>query len=257
MPSPFPGMNPYIEQDAYWQDFHLEFLPAIRRRLVAQVRLKYLVMLDEHIYVQEHPPEPRRQVGRADVSVAAAPTRPGAHEATGVGVLEAPVQIRIPMQDVRRVPFLEVRDRLSRDLITVVELLSPANKRGGADREQYVAKREQLLKCAAHFVEIDLLRGGRPMPLENRPKCDYSVLVSRSEARPWAGFWPIRIRQRLPIIPIPLLRGDPDARIDLQEILHHVYDETGYDDFIYAGRPDPRLSSKDAAWAQTFVPPTP
>ena len=73
------------------------------------------------------------------------------------------------MQDVRRVPFLEIRDRLGRELITVVELLSPANKRGGADREQYVAKREQLLKSAAHFVEIDLLRGGRPMPLENRP----------------------------------------------------------------------------------------
>jgi hypothetical protein len=65
-------------------------------------------------------------------------------------------------------------------------------------------------------VEIDLLRGGRPMPLENRPKCDYSVLVNRAEARPWAGFWPIDLRPRLPIIPIPLLPGDRDARIDLQ-----------------------------------------
>jgi Protein of unknown function (DUF4058) len=257
MPSPFPGMNPYIEQDVFWQDFHLEFLPAIRGRLVAQVRPKYIVMLDEHIYVQEHPPEPRRQVGRADLSVAAAPARPGADATTGVGVLEAPVQIKIPTQDVRRVPFLEVRDRLGRDLITVVELLSPANKRGGADPEQYVARRESLLKSTAHFVEIDLLRGGRPMPLENRPRCDYSVLVSRAEARPWAGFWPIRMRKRLPIIPIPLLPGDPDARIDLQEILNHVYDATGYDDFIYAGRPDPRLSSKDDAWARSFVPPTP
>jgi hypothetical protein len=118
MPSPFPGMNPHIEQDVFWQDFHLEFLPAIRGRLVAQVRPKYIVMLDEHIYVQEHPPEPRRQVGRADVSVAAAkPKRPGTVEATGVGILEAPVQIKIPTQDVRRVPFLEVRDRLGRDLI--------------------------------------------------------------------------------------------------------------------------------------------
>ncbi len=256
MPSPFPGMNPYIEQDAFWQDFHLEFLPAIRRRLVAQVRPKYIVMLDEHIYVQELPAEPRRLVGRADVSLAA-PPRPRAEGSAGVGILEAPVQVQIPVQDVRRVPFLEIRDRLGRELITVVELLSPANKRGGADREQYVAKRERLLQSAAHFVEIDLLRGGRPMPLENRPRCDYSVLVSRAEARPWAGFWPIRLRQRLPIIPIPLLPADPDARIDLQEIVHHVYDATGYADFIYAGRPDPPLSSRDAAWAQTFVPATP
>ena len=254
MPSPFPGMNPYIEQDAYWQDFHLEFLPAMRGRLVAQVRPKYIVMLDEHIYVQEHAPGPRRLVGRADVSLAA--PRPRDQEAAGVGILEPPVQVQIPVQEDHRVPFLEIRDRRGRELITVVELLSPANKRGGADREQYMAKREELLESAAHFVEIDLLRGGRPMPLEQRPRCDYSVLVSRAEARPRAGFWPIRLRQRLPVIPIPLLPGDPDAQIDLQEILHYVYDATGYEDFIYAGRPDPRLSSRDAAWARTFVPAT-
>ncbi|MGO9462649.1 MAG: DUF4058 family protein [Isosphaeraceae bacterium] len=53
MPSPFPGMNPYIEQDAYWRDSHLEFLPAIRERLVAQVRRKYIVLLDERIEVYD------------------------------------------------------------------------------------------------------------------------------------------------------------------------------------------------------------
>jgi len=256
MPSPFPGMNPYVEQDAFWQDFQLEFLPAIRGRLVAQVRPKYIVMLDEHLYVQELPPEPRRLVGRADVSLAA-PKKRRAEESAGVGILDAPTQVHIPVQEVRRVPFLEIRDRQGRELITVLELLSPANKRAGADREQYMAKREQLLQSAAHFVEIDLLRGGRPMPLANRPECDYSVLVSRAEARPWAGFWPLRLRQRLPIIPIPLLPADPDARIDLQEILDHVYDAAGYEDFIYATRPQPRLSSKDATWARSFVPPTP
>jgi hypothetical protein len=246
-------MNPYIEQDAFWRDFLLEFLPAIRGRLVGQVRPNYIVMLDEHIYVQEHPRVARRLVGRAEVSLEALP-QPGDEEAVGFGILEPPVQVRIPVQEVRRVPFLEIRNRVGRELITVVELLSPANKRGGADREQYVAKREQLLKSAAHFVEIDLLRGGRPMPLERRPRCDYSVLVSRSEARPLVGFWPIRLRRRLPIIPIPLRSGDPDAHLDLQEILHQVYDATGYEDFIYAGRPDPPLSSRDAAWARTFVP---
>jgi hypothetical protein len=95
------------------------------------------------------------------------------------------------------------------------------------------------------------------MPLENRPKCDYSVLVSRADTRPWAGFWPVRLRQRLPIIPIPLLATDPDARLDLQEILDHVYDAAGYEDFVYAGRPEPRLSSKDANWARTLTPASP
>jgi hypothetical protein len=62
------------------------------------------------------------------------------------------------------------------------------------------------------------------------------------------------LRQRLPVIPIPLLPGDPDAKIDLQEILDTVYDATGYEDFIYASRPDPPLSLRDAAWARTFLP---
>ena len=257
MPSPFPGMNPFIEQDAFWHDFHLEFLPAIRARLVAQVRPRYIVMLDKHLYVQEVPAAPRRLVGRSDVSVASAKKARRKESGGAVGILDAPTQVHIPIQDLRRVPFLEVRDRLGRELITVVEMLSPSNKRAGADREQFVARREELLQSIAHFVEIDLLRGGRPMPLENRPKCDYSVLVSRAETRPWAGFWPITLRQRLPIIPIPLRPGDSDAQIDLQQILDHVYDTAGYADFIYATRPEPRLSPKDAAWSRSFLPPAP
>ncbi len=153
-------------------------------------------------------------------------------------------------------PFLEVRDRQSRKLIAVLELLTPSNKRGGPDREQYLAKRNRLLASEAHFVEIDLLRGGHPMPPEDRPDCDYSVLVSRAENRPRAGFWPIGLRQRLPIIPIPLSRPKEFARIDLQEILHHVYDAAGYEDHIYEGQPEPSLSPEDPAWARQFVPAT-
>jgi hypothetical protein len=258
MPSPFPGMNPYIEQDALWQDFHLAFLPEIRERLVAQVRPNYIVMIDEHIYVHElFPDRPRLLVGRADISVAARPRSGGAEPRAAAGVLEAPSEVRLLGQDIQCVPFLEVRDRHSREVITVLELLSPSNKRGGPDRGQYVAKRDRLLAGKAHFVEIDLLRGGQPMPLEDPLDCDYSVLVSRTDDRPRAGYWPIGLRQRLPIIPIPLRRPEEFARIDLQEILHHVYDAAGYEDFLYEGQPDPSLSPADAAWAQQFVPATP
>src|SRR5208337_4659432 len=89
------------------------------------------------------------------------------------GVLEAPARVETPKQDVERVPFLEIRDRVGRELITVVELLSPSNKRPGDDREQYLTKRRELLRSRAHLVEIDLLRGGAAMPLKNRPDCDY------------------------------------------------------------------------------------
>src|SRR4051794_22459045 len=113
MPSPFPGMNPYLEQDVLWNDFHLAFLPTIRARLVAQVRPNYVVLLDEHIYVHELPPEPRRLLGRADVSLAEGSSLESGRRAAA-GLLDAPAQVHLVTQDVQRVPFLEIRDRLSR-----------------------------------------------------------------------------------------------------------------------------------------------
>jgi len=256
MPSPFPGMNPWLEQDHLWPDVHNGLLGAIKERLVAQVRPKYVVLFEQHVYLHEPPFESPRLMGRADVSVAE-PRRGGVALAEATEV-EAPAEVDLVEVDldIERVPYLEIRDRLDRTLITVIELLSPSNKKG-EDRRRYLLKRRHVLSGGAHFVEIDLLRGGEPMPLAHRPACSYSVLVSRSETRPRAGFWPIGLRDRLPEIPIPLRHPDPNARLDLQETLHHVYDVFGYEDFIYTGAPDPPLSDKDAAWAKTLVPTSP
>jgi hypothetical protein len=251
MPSPFPGMNPYLEQDDAWHDFHERFLPLVADLLVTQVRPNYIVKIDEHVYVHEIPPEPRRFLGRADFAVVRRPLP--VEPRPGVGLLEAPAHVGLPALDVERLAFVEVRDRRSRELVTVVELLSPSNKRLGSDRDQYLAKREQILGSSAHLVEIDLLRGGKPMPVLDRPDCDYSVLVSRVNQRPDAGFWPIRMRSHLPEIPIPLRAPDADARLDLQAILHRLYDAAGYEDYIYGGDPDPPLAQEDLAWARTFV----
>lgn len=252
MPSPFPGMNPYFEQPGLWQDFHAEFLPLLRRQIAPQVAPGYFVQLEEHLYIHDLPPEPRYSAGRADVSVARSEAASGGRP--GLAVLEAPAEVRLPLQDIERVSFLEVRDRRGRELVAVIELLSPSNKRPGENREQYLAKRRELLHCDVHLVEIDLLRGWPPMPMEDRPECDYSVLVSRAERRRAAGFWPIRLRERLPIVPIPLRAPDGDARVDLQDVLHHTYDGPGYEHFLYTGTPDPPLSADDAAWARQFVP---
>ena len=172
----------------------------------------------------------------------------------GVALLEAPAEVWLPEQDVEEVPYLEVRDRLGRELVTVIELLSPSNKRAGEDREQYLAKRRELLRTPAHLVEIDLLRGWAPMPQEGRPECDYSVMVSRAEKRRAADFWPIWLRDPLPSIPIPLRQPDDAVPVDLQEALHRAYDGPGYEHFIYSGHPEPGLSADDATWAEPFVP---
>lgn len=252
MPSPFPGMNPYFEQAAHWQDFHAEFLSTFRRILAPRVAPGYIVQLEEHVFIHDLPPEPRRPVGRADLSVTR--NSPEAVGGAAIGVLEAPAQVRLPAQDVERAAYLEVRDRRGRDLVKVIELLSPSNKRPGEDREHYLAKRRELLRGPAHLVEVDLLRGWPPMPGEGRPAGDYSVLVSRAERRPDADFWPIGLRDRLPWIPIPLRAPGEEARIDLQEVLHRAYDGPGYELFLYEGAPEPPLAASDAEWARPFLP---
>jgi hypothetical protein len=245
-------MNPYLEQEDAWHDFHERAIPLAAELLGAQVLPRYFVKIDEHIYVHEVAEEARRFVGRADLAMVKGPMA-GA-EVSATGLLEAPAYVRQPPMDIERVSYLEIRDRHKRQLITVIELLSPSNKRLGRDRDHYLTKQTQLLSSTANLVEIDLLRRGPRMPWLDMPECDYCVVVSRVEERPRAGIWPIRLRQRLPIVAVPLRTGEPPATLDLQEILNHIYDAAGYELYIYRGDPDPPLSPKDAVWASTLLP---
>jgi hypothetical protein len=249
-------MNPYLEQDDAWHDFHEKIIPAIAERLVVQVRPDYIVKIDEHIYVHELPADSRRYMGRADVLVAH-PEDGGTGDRRGVGLLAAPTTVQLPTHDIEHLAFLEIRDRRSRQLVTVVEVLCPSNKQSGSTRDQYLAKRQELLDSRANLVEIDLLCGGKPMPVVERPDRDhaYSVLVSRADDRPTAGFWPIGLREPLPVIPIPLRAPDGDAQLELQAVLDHVYDASGYEDYIYSGSPEPPLEGDDQAWAGSLLPP--
>jgi Protein of unknown function (DUF4058) len=252
MPSPFPGMNPYLEQTAQWQDFHTEFLTTIRRALTPQVGPNYIVQLEEHLYIHDMVEETRVRVGRGDVTFAR--SRFSSQGGVATDVLDAPEEVDLPEQDEERIRFLEIRDRRGRELITVIELLSPSNKRSGEDRELYLAKRREILRSPAHLVEIDLLRGWAPLPVRNRPACDYSIMVSRAERRPKAGYWAIKLRDRLPVIPVPLRVEDGDVRIDLQAALNSGYDAAAYERYIYEGSPEPVLSPEDATWAAQFRP---
>lgn len=252
MPPPFPGMDPYLEQDTVWQDFHQSFLPLAREVLAQQVRPAYVVRIEEQLYIHELPVDQRALLGRADVAVSRAKSSPAPSRGTATLVAPAYANLR-PVVDVERHSYLEIRDRGGQELVTVLELLSPSNKRPGSDREQYLAERREILQSPAHLVEIDLLRGGPRLPLEGLPDCDYYVMVARAEERPRAGVWPLRLRQGLPVIPVPLKTPDPDARLDLQAIVGRVYDAAGYADYIYRGDPQPPLHPDDAAWAREIL----
>ncbi len=253
MPSPFPGMNPYLESTDVWRDFHSSFCGRIKEVLAPQVQPAYIVKLEENLYLHDNEDESRQYFGTADVTVH--PVNGDGGVATLVPV-EAPAFLTLPEVEKWTEPFIEIRDRNSRRLVTVIELLSPTNKGAGRDREQYLAKREQLLHSSAHFVEIDLLRGfGARMPFLDKP-CDYYALASRVEQRPRVGWWPLKLRDRLPVIPVPLTSPDADASLDLQAALNHVYDASFYGNYIYREPPQPRLSADDEAWAKAFLPST-
>ena len=167
--------------------------------------------------------------------------------------LDSPAKVQLPGVDIERLSFVEILDRESGQVVTVIELLSPSNKDAGPDREQYLGKRSQILHSNIHCVELDLLRGGPRMPLKNLPPGDYYVLVSGAEERPEAGIWPIQLRERLPIIPIPLRAPHPHAALDLQAVIHRFYDADGYEDYIYRSPPEPPLGVEEDAWARQFV----
>src|SRR5579884_1676355 len=153
MPSPFPGMNPYLEQESAWNDFHQSYITAARDALAGQVLPTYYVKIEEHLFIHELPGSERRLLGQSDVSITPAPHR----AATGATKTLAPPAVAIipPAVDVERHSYLEIRDRDSRELVTVVETLSPSNKRAGPDREQYLTKRRRVLASSVHLVELD------------------------------------------------------------------------------------------------------
>ena len=251
MPSPFPGMNPWFEQNDLWPDFHNAFVYTLRRRLAAAAAPRYIVLMEEHVYIHDEADEISRSI-RPDVALTRADDV-GAPRGASAAVA-APARLRLPTPDEERIPFVRILDARDRRVVTVIELLSPTNKRRGDSRGSYIQKRREILASDAHLVEIDLLRGGPPMPPVDRPACTYSVLVSRAEARPEVDFWPIGLRDRPPVVPVPLRAPDPDVAVDLRTVLDQVCDEGRYDHFPHARDPDPPLSPEDRAWAEGFLP---
>jgi hypothetical protein len=245
-------MNPYLEQNDTWEDFHHNFITRTQESLNPRVGPHYLVKIEVRLILHELSADERRFLGRADVGVSASPGTEAAHP--GGTAAAAPIQLRLPAVEIERQAFIEIRDRRNRRLVTVLELLSPSNKTSGPDRDDYLAKRRQVLAGMTHLVEIDLRRGGtRPTPPE-LPSCDYYVLVSRFDERPTLGFWPLSLRQPLPIIFVPLLAPDPDVPLDLQAVLQRTYEAADYGKYIYTEIPDPPLTAEDQAWASPFIP---
>lgn len=173
MPSPFPGMNPFLEQNDTWEDFHLDFITRAREMLAGSVGPNYLVKVEARLYVHELSEDERRFFGKADIGL----TTRSSMEPTSAApaTLAAPMLLFLPSVEVQRQPYLEIRDRRNRRLVTVLEVLSPSNKDPGQDQSAYLSKRAALLASHTHFVEIDLRRGAS---VHSRPCCRHATTTS-------------------------------------------------------------------------------
>lgn len=109
------------------------------------------------------------------------------------------------------------------------------------------------MTSTAHYVELDLLRGNRRLPVEDLPPCSYCALVSRVEERPEVGLWPVTLRDPLPTISVPLRAPDADVSLDLLAVFARAFSAGGYDRYIYEGSPDPPLAEEDFAWAAELL----
>jgi hypothetical protein len=163
--------------------------------------------------------------------------------------------VRVPLPDEVRETYLEVRETGPHYVLTVLELLSPTNKRAGRGRRMYEDKRMDVLVSRPHLVEIDLVRAGEPLPiLGNGSASDYHILVSRGECRPNATLYAFGVRQPIPSFSLPLKPDDQEPTVDIGRILHDLYDQASYDLRLdYTGNPEPLLPAAEAAWADQLL----
>jgi hypothetical protein len=191
-------------------------------------------------------------VARIDVRVYNSNDDPG-REAL---IPDAPIGTRLKDVEIEEA-FLKILHVETKELVAVIEILSPTNKiRGSRGRASFMANRHEIMNTKVHWVEIDLLRAGVPSVTDPplRPESDYRVLVSRSDRRTRTRYWPIRVRQPLPVIKIPLRGKGSEVPLDLGAVLNSAYDRAEYDASVdYRKDPEPPLEGDDAKWARELL----
>lgn len=250
MPSPFPGMDPWLEHPALWPDLHERLVIAIARYLGPILRPRYYVAVGIHSYVITLPTE-AYPIRHPDVMVVDRPQEKKGMTAPAAASPTEPVTVTVPIPEPVEESYLEVREVASGKVITVIEVLSPINKRPGEGRETYEAKRLAILRSRTHLVEIDLLRDWEPMPFWGDGRdSHYRILVRRGERRERADLYAFTVRDPIPRFPLPLQPGDAEPVLDLKPLLDELYDEASYDLRVdYMKPPIPPLSDDDARWA--------
>jgi hypothetical protein len=247
----FPGMNPYLENPELWSEVHFGLISVLARSLNVVITPKYRAAVEKRVY------EDSLLVGIPDVSVfqRSSDTRteaPVLQRTTAT--LSEPLVITVPIAEEIQERYLEIREVGTGKVVTVVEVLSPKNKRSGEGKAKYDAKRQAVLNSTSHLVEIDLLRTGEAKPMAGGVSSDYRILVSRANHRPATELYPFNLRDPLPRFLLPLHSGDQEPTVDLQGLLEQVYQEAVLELAIdYSTPPTLPLSESDFQWIQSLL----
>ena len=254
MGSPFPGMDPYLEGEM-WMEFHDTMANEIRGQVMRLLPARYTALLNKHYWLDDGALEIVSQARSSmypDVHVVeASRVQEALAEYVVTDTRERVLELVSPM--LQEIPALsvEIRNVAERRLVTVIEILSPGNKRGKG-WEQYNDKRVELLGTRTHLIEIDLLRAGQRIHLLGElPDAPYFIFLSRVQKRPRTLVFPLNLRVKLPTIPVPLLPPDPDVSLDLQSAVDACFNLVHYERLLDSTQPPPppELNADDAQWA--------
>jgi Protein of unknown function (DUF4058) len=223
MRSPFPGIDPFIENQK-WEDFHTSFISALRDAIVPSVRPKYVVDVERRVYLERIDPSKAAQSLVADAAIYHRFDNPDNNSNGGLATATEPSILpkvcTVPFFEEYRETFITIRRGSPSEVVTVIELLSPTIKqRGTLGREQYLEKVQALMTTKASPVELDLLRGGERSTVSDPPSGDFFALVSKPRPRPLAEVYAWPWRDRLPRILISSGSEDPDIALDLQSVM--------------------------------------
>lgn len=254
--NPFPGMNPFFEQQ--WQDAHTMLIGYIRDALQERLPDELVARAEEEVVAIGGEADPAKF--RPDVSVKQPWEETGAGGvavAKRLGAPEAAVPTRVFVDDdVER--WVEIRDEAGR-LVTVIELLSPSNKEDEPARGRYLNKRRTFISAGVNVVEIDLVRRGVPVfpdearSLMREKGAPYAVCVFRSSRLGEREVYVIGLRERLPIISVPLRPGDTDVALELQPLIDQCHERGRYHRLRYGLPLEPPLAPDDASWLDEIL----
>lgn len=255
MHSPFPGMDPFLEEPGGWTSVHHWLIAVMGEMLVDRVAPHYSVKIEERVYIADNDDDPdARQQFAPDIFLVQRPSATITRSSDVAVATPATIIERLPTPEVRD-RYLTIYDRRSRELVTTIELLSPWNKaRGTRGSKEFLAKRETIFSTRTHWIEIDLLRAGeRPEAVAGQS--DYYVLLRRGNGGGRLEVWYVDLRDELPRIAVPLRAPHSDVVFDLQAAFATVYTRARYAEDIDYTRPvpPPPLRPANAAWAAQCI----